>query len=353
MADPTEKLKAIEAAVAKRPPRKAADPTPEPVPGPPKRLRRTGKPSNKILADAQNELERFVRSHGIEQFDLFPGGEYPTPLTRLPLFPPTQRRTAQQLIANSVLDGKDWIPLESRWDGGGVYKSPNTLTVYDEDTLIGIMRLRTLGLSGAGTKMPAPAHVPPNVDGSVRVHSLCLLVSQLETVIKGYEPKRGWGGKAISERRQSIERLAATKLKFEKVKNDARYSGTVIDLINVTWIGDRSDACYYAQFHPVVSSWLESYRTFLDIDVRRQLSPTGKALYRFLASQRSNAAYSQRLDIIQQAIGSEEELPEFKRKAREQIKKMIDLEFLESGDISGTGRKTPYKLSVVFKRREL
>lgn len=317
-------------------------------------LRRTssGTPGPKVIAEANARLERFLRERGVEQFELFPAAEYPTPLTRLPLFPPVQRSTARELAAAA-----DWIALESRWDGGGVFKAGPALTVYDEDTLFGLMNMRQQGMTGPADRMPIAA--PPTVAASglapgnpVRVHALYCLVSQLESVIQGHTPPRGWGGRAISKRRESMENLAAITLKFQKPKGGDAFHGKPIQLIFIEYVATAEDACYYVQFHPLVSQWLEEYRTFLDFDIRRQLSPLGKAMHRSLASQRSNHNFSIPLAEFFASIGAFGELRDRKREAIPQLDRLKDLNFLEEFTITGTGRRTPWILAVTFFRRK-
>lgn len=307
-----------------------------------------GTPAAKIIAQANTRLEHFLRERGVEPFDLFPSAEYPTPLTRLPLFPPVQRCTARELAAAS-----DWIALESRWDGGGVFKAGPALTVYDEDTLFGLMNMRQQGMTGPADRLPIPA--PPSItrsglapENQVRVHALYCLVSQLEAVIQGHSPPRGWGGRAITKRRDSLENLAAITLKFQKPKGADALHGKPIQLIFIEYIATANDACYYVQFHPLISQWLEEYRTFLDFEIRRQLSPLGKAMHRCLASQRSNHTFAIPLPEFFASIGAFGELRDRKREAIPQLQKLKDLEFLESFAINGTGRKTPWVLDVTF-----
>lgn len=352
--DPVARIKATAEVAKKKGRSQTAEPAteaPEVTEAPTKR-RRSGSSARQVAKRANESLERFARQQGIEQFDLFPGGEFPTPLTRLPLFPPIQRERARSITAEKT-KAADWIGLESRWDGGGVWKAGPALTVYDEDTLAGLMKLRSHGFSGPGDRLPLPAPLQSGPGlakgaGKTKVHALFCLVSQLETEIQGKEPARGWGGRAIKKRRDSIERLGAIKLKFERTKNHDEYRGTQIDLLHIDWVGDRREACYYVQFHPLVSAWLEDYRTFMDLNLRRQLSPLGKGVYRFLASQRSNRRYSEELEVIAEAIGVDAPLREMKRQLRRQLDILINQGFVDTAEITGTGRKTPYRLVVEF-----
>lgn len=352
--DPVARVKAAAKAAKKKvQARKAAPEAEAPVAvNSPTQRRRSGSSARQVARKANESLEQFARQQGIEQFDLFPGGEYPTPLTRLPLFPPIQRERARSIAAEKT-KAADWIRLESRWDGGGVWKTGPALTIYDEDTLAGLMKLRSHGFSGPSDRLPLPTARQSGqeligVSGKTKVHALFCLVSQLETVIQGKEPPKGWGGRAIKKRRESIERLGGIKLKFERTKNHDEYRGTQIDLLHIDWVGDRREACYYVQFHPLVSAWLEDYRTFMDLNLRRQLSPLGKGIYRFLASQRSNRSYSEELEVIAEAIGVDAPLREMKRQLKSSLEKLVSEGFLNYAEITGTGRKTPYRLVVEF-----
>ena len=310
----------------------------------------TGTPGPAVIAAANEKLERFVRQRGIEQFELFPSNEFPTPFTRLPLFPPVQRTTARKAATG------DWVALHSRWDSGGVFKAGPGLTIYDEDTLIGLMTLRSQGLTGPADQLPIPAQpgalsrgLAP--DNPVRVHALYCLISQLEATIQGHAPKGGWGGRAIQKRRESLNRLAAITLRFEQPKGADGFQGKAIHLLYIEYVSTKEDSCYYVQFHPVVSQWLETYRTFIDFDLRRKLTPLGKAMHRFLASQRSNQTYTVELAVLFQAIGAEGELSQLKRPANQQLERLRVDKFLEAFKITGTGRLTPWKLTVTFAQR--
>jgi len=309
----------------------------------------TGTPGRAVIAAANEKLERFVRERGIEQFDLFPSNEFPTPFTRLPLFPPVQRTTARNAASG------DGIALHSRWGSGGVFKAGPGLTIYDEDTLIGLMTLRSQGLTGPADQLPIPAQpgaistglAPSN---PVRVHALYCLISQLESTIQCRRPSGGWGGRAIQKRRESLNRLAAITLRFEQPKGADGFQGKTIHLIYAEYVSTDADSCYYVQFHPLVSQWLETYRTFIDFDLRRKLTPLGKAMHRFLASQRSNKSYAVDLAVLFQAIGAHGELRDLKRSALVQLAKMQDEGFLGNFQITGTGRSTPWRLAVEFPR---
>lgn len=355
---PIEKVRAL-AEAAKQKSQQVSESEAIPKAAAPKksRLRKSGKSAYKIGREVEQTLKRFAQQQGIEQFDLFPGREYPTPFTRLPIFPPVQRKRARSIQAEAT-QTSDFYKLESRWDKGGVWKSGPALTVYDEDTLIGLLQLRSIGFSGNEDRMPDKVlegrrgkTFPIGKGREVVVHAGYCVVSQLESVIRGEgppDPSKGWGGKVIRRRRESLQRLGAQVLMFQSPYNLDQYRGKQIQMIQLEWIGDEGDACYYVQFHPAIVVWLEEYRTFIDLAIRRQLTPFGRALHRFLSSQRSNHRYKIELEAIAEAIGHDAKLATMKKQAQPQLKRMIELGFLESAIISGTGRRTPFMLSVIF-----
>jgi hypothetical protein len=320
--------------------------------------RQSGKSAARIGRDVEKILKQFAQQQGIEQFSLFPGNEYPTPFTRIPLFPPIQRRKARENVARETQNA-DFVKLESRWDKAGVWKAGPALTVYDEDTLAGLMHMRSIGFSGNEQRMPSKLltkeqnqrNIIQSAGKDIIVHAVYCVVSQLESKIRGHEPpnpSKGWGGAVIKRRRESLERLAGVSLKFERPHSLDMYRGKTIHIIELDWIGDREDACYYVQFHPAIVSWLLEYRTFLDMGIRRELTPFGKALHRFLSSQVSNRHYKIELEVLVQAMGWQGKQSEAKKLANDQLTKMQSLGFLKQYQINGTGRREPFVIEVWF-----
>ena len=322
--------------------------------------RQSGKSAARIGRDVEKLLKQFAEQQGIEQFTLFPGNEYPTPFTRIPLFPPIQRRKARENIARETQNA-DFVKLESRWDKAGVWKAGPALTVYDEDTLAGLMHMRSIGFSGNEQQMPSKLlandakrkDILRSAGKDIIVHAVYCVVSQLESEIRGHEPpnpSKGWGGAVIKRRRESLERLAGVSLKFERPHGLDMYRGKTIHIIELDWIGDRDDACYYVQFHPAIVSWLLEYRTFLDMNIRRELTPFGKALHRFLSSQVSNRHYKIELEVLVQAMGWQGKPSEAKKLSIEQLTKMQELGFLKNFQFQGNGRREPFILEVWFEK---
>lgn len=318
------------------------------------RLRRSGKDGGSIRRSAEQVLRHYAEQANIEQYDLFPGDEYPTPFTRLPLFVPAQRKKAREAQIAATRN-EDFVKLNSRWDRGGVYRAGPALTVYDEDTFIGLLHLRAMGFAGTASRMPSkrigktPGELVSASVSKVKVHAGYCVVSQLETVIRGTAPpKKGWSGRDIALRRESIERLGATILRFTSPQNLDHYRGKQIQMLSIDWIGDKSDACYYFEFHPAIVRWLEEFRTYVDLKIRRKLTPFGRALHRFLSSQKSNKRYDVEWATVLEAIGFRGSAGNAKRLGLEQLEKMVSLGFIAEARIDGTGRRDPFMLRVVF-----
>jgi hypothetical protein len=315
--------------------------------------RRTGKSARSIRRETKKTLERYANEMGIEQKDFWPGQEFPTLFTRLPIFPPIQRSRAREQQA-SQLKNSDFVRLSSKWEKGGVWRSGPALTVYDEDTLAALMQMRTIEFSGNELLMPSKQSKRNKMTTvshgkKVTVHAVYCVISELECLIRGEDaPKKGWSGKIIKQRRESIERLAATTLRFEQPKGLDMYRGKLIPLIEVDWAGDPRNACYYVQFHPAIVAWLKDYHTFIDLNIRRLLTPFGKALHRFLASQTSNRNYEIDFETILEAIGYDGVTSEAKRKSISQLEKLKEVNFIEAFEFRGNGRREPFKLLVQY-----
>lgn len=316
--------------------------------------RNSGKSTAHLSTKAEQSLINFANTLKIEQYDLFPSREYPTPFTRIPLFTPCQRKKARQIESEKTLNS-DFIRLNSSWDKGGVYKSGPALTVYDEDTFIGLLHLRKFAYKGRYSSMPSKrigkseSTVSLNNEKEVLVHSGHFLLTNLETLIRGTKPpKEGWGGAALNKRRESIERIGATILKFTQPQNLDRYRGKQIQIVSIDWVGEKNEAYYYFEFHPAVVLWLNEFRTYIDLNLRRKLTPFGKALHRFLCSQKSFKTFRKDWQVVLTAIGYEGRAAEANRKAKTQLALLVKLEFISSGSITGNGRSEPYNLNITF-----
>lgn len=304
---------------------------------------------------------------GTDHMPVTPGKEYPTTLTRLPLFPPSQCSRRHNAEKTQV-----WVELPSAWSRGGVVeKSGPTLSTYDEDTLIAMIQARSEVYRGHHTAMPIPTMSPSpasrmsdagiypdtgiaqssadNCACYVSIFSLC----QLETSIRGARPDRGWGGRDLRRRDASINRLSAVLLRFHADLHELYQFGRgPFSLFRAEYVKGKSSpsASYYVQWEPLLSNWLTSYRSFLDFDIRRQLTPLGKAIHRFLCSQIREDPYSFSLDTMFEAIGAncDRSQSQLKYYAKIQLAKMVECGFLLSATISRSTRTSKAIARVEF-----
>ena len=295
---------------------------------------------------AAEALDSVARQRGLEPTAMCATPKYPTMLMRLPLFPPVTRETAIEMFK------RGWVKLQSSWDGGGVYRSGPALNIYDEDTLLGLMILRSRRLTGPADQLPTVLRCLDTQDTTptaerVNVDIVLFTLSQLETAIHGDAPPQGWGERALARRCESIEDLDGLQLRFDKEQDGAGYQ-RVISLFDIPEFSKEQDACYYVQFHPLVSRWLENYYTFISFSLRRRLSDLGKALHRFLASQRSNSVYRIGASELYEAIGAQAPVWKLNQNARKQLMIMQQEGFITSFLIDGTGRSNPFVLHIVF-----
>lgn len=308
-----------------------------------------GRSSASLVAISHGTLKNIASQRGLDLTDLSPTSAYPTPLTRLPLFPPVTRETAIEMFK------RGWTRVESPWDGGGVFRAGPALNVYDEDTLLGLMVLRAWRLEGPGNRLPVSVprlEIQKNNlhDPAVKVDTLYFRISQLESAIRGDTPKGGWDAHKLERRRQSLDDLSGLQLRFDKPHGSSEYAREILSLFRTTGFSKEKNACYYVQFDPLLSRWLETYHTYIDLPLRRKLTDLGCAMHRFLASQRSNHVYRVDLTALYAAIGAKGAVGKLNQQARIQLALMQSNGFIKSFAIVGTGRSQPFVLQVHFSK---
>lgn len=273
---------------------------------------------------------RFV-SHPIT-----PGAEFPTFLTRIPIFLPMKRGRSLKLDQDNAL------PFVTSWGRGRKHGPP--LTVYDEDTLMAIARLRKNRLEGSPSNMPIPlSAIQPGASdgkGEVSVHVLGCSLSDIQ-----HECGDSDGGTNLQLRLASIKRLGATVLEFDReTKDKLSYRGTQVKLVDVAWDVYEENALLLIQFSPLMAIWLESEYTYINWSVRKQLSDTGKALHRFLSAQpKTYSIFTEKLSTI---IGFQRPYRYFMSDLRTTLTKLEELGWIASWEITGTGRRVPHKLTI-------
>ena len=268
---------------------------------------------------------------------LRPGSEFPTFLTRIPIFLPIKRGRKRQ-----ALDEDNALPFITSWGRGRKHGPP--LNIYDEDTLMAISRLRKNRIQGRPHNLPIPLsaiQLSTKRDGDeVAVHLLACTMSEIQSECDDSD-----GGTNLQLRLASIKRLGATVIEFDRqTKNKLGYRGTQIKLIDVAWDVYEEDAVLLIQFSPLMADWLESEYTYIDWNIRKKLSDTGKALHRFFSAQ--PRYYEIKTEKLLQTIGYQREYRCFMSDLRAIMKKLVKLGWIKEWKITGTGRKVPHKLTL-------
>jgi hypothetical protein len=283
------------------------------------------KPSNCIPDWVQQQL---FGEFGVEVRRLDASTEFPTALTRIPLFMPGRREQQMELLKECSLS------FCTPWGRGKRHGPP--LTTDDEDTLMAILRLRRFALRGAGARLPVPI---AGDTAEQTVHAVYLRISQLQREL-GVDA----GGRANDLRLESIKRLAATRVEFEALAGDGTVCGTTHSLLEVQWKTWRGDGVILVQFSPVISRMLEEAYSYIDWNIRRQLSPVGKAIHRFLSGQ--GRCYSIGAEKLQSTIGCHRPFGKYMQELRRAMDRLQSLGWIKNYDLSGNGRSVPFVLRV-------
>lgn len=291
-----------------------------------------GSSSNRIIEKAQLSLFELEQRGQFTQFPITPGSEFPSLLARIPIFVPGLHRSQKQL-----LDKDNALSFKTSWGTGRKHGPP--LTVYEEDTLIALAMLRQRRLIGKGAKMPISVSEIFSGEEGVNVDVLFTTLSEIEDLCGNTR-----SGHNLKLRLAAIKRLAATRLEFERLSDGQVPKGTTISILDVAWEKWEKEAVLYIQFSPVMARWLEKAHSYINWDVRMQLSAPGKAIHRFLSSQPKE--YQIGADKLRVTTGYHRELKYFMRDLRQTLAKLKELGWLKDSWLEGNGRSKPYKLII-------
>jgi hypothetical protein len=292
-----------------------------------------GRASDAVIAEAQLSLFQLERKGRFTSFPIDPQSEFPTFLTRLPIFVP-----GQQIKQRALLDDDNALPFECSW-GQGRRHGP-LLTIYDEDTLIAIGKLRQKCLSGNPQKLPVALSrlAAPNGGDNVHVHVAQFMLSDIHRICG-----TSGGGTNDKRRLNSIKKLAATSIEFDNKTADKFVGqGTNVKLLDVLWQEYQQNAILYVQFTPVVAAWFESEYTYINWELRRKLSDTGKAHHRFLSSQRKH--YKIGCKVLLKAIGYVRPYKKYMSELRRDMEQLRVEGWLKASQVTGNGRTIPHML---------
>ena len=287
--------------------------------------------------NANHQLYEMEQSGRFNTYPLVPNNQFPTLLTRLPIFRPTTR-----IKQKKMLDQDNALEFSTPF-GSGRRHGP-LLTVRDEDTLIAITRLRDRRLYGNATDLPIPiASWCADTQGKVQVHFVLCTVQDIN-----HEKNLTNGGENYRATVDSIKRLAATSIELNTNRHE-RYFGEVekggtLRLLDVIWELYEKDGILLIQIPPIIAYWLEKEYTYLNWEVRLSLNDLGKSLHRFLSSQPRH--YQGQVSRIAESIGYDGPSKNTKPRFREALEQMLKLKWLSSYRFTGTGRRQPLMLSI-------
>lgn len=301
---------------------------------PTKKSRGRGVAAIRIIEQAQLKLFEEERRGKFTQYPVEPGTEFPSILTRVPIFVPAQRGTAKQLLDDELA-----MNFETGWGKGRKFGPP--LTIYDEDTLLALGALRQKQLHGMGQNMPLKVINPFDPEEDTVVHVLYTTISEIEEYLQNSK-----GGRGHKRRLASVHRLAAVTIEFSRI-SDPKLNSVVkrrtfnTKLIDMATEELSKDSCLYIQFPPVMVQWLRESYTYIDMNVRRQIpSDTGKAIHKYLAGQTNINILAETLKSV---TGSQKPMKRFLQDLRETLKILERIGWLEY-ELVGNGRRYPYKL---------
>ncbi len=302
---------------------------------------RRGVPSPKLVEEAERAFLMQEQLGLFTALPLRPSNEFPSLLARLPIFPAIARSRQQPL-----LDKDNALPFKTPFGRGRRHGPP--VCIEDEDYLIALTRLRQKAVRGHGTKLPIPITSNPGFadnEGNVQVHVVhCTIVQILEEM--GLDTNAGPGYQRVVE---ALYRLRNVSIELETRKQE-KYLGKVtrstsFKLVDIDMATFESNGVVFAQFHPIVAKWLQHDATFLDWSVRRQLrGRNARALHRFLSSQPKD--YENDLATIAEITGWEGEKRKLRSQVEAALKQMQALNWVDSWEFTGTGRRIPYRLIV-------
>ena len=274
----------------------------------------------------------------LEKTRLPPADELPTFFTRVPIFAPGFSRSQKALIDDARLR------ITTPW--GTVIRNGPALTIYDEDTLYALVHLRDSRVVAPRDYLPLGGidatyelALEQEADPRHVVHWTRCLISDIQRFLG-----RSDGGRSARDTLESIKRIARTSLEFETEIPHIAQRGGILRIYDVLWECWERDSVLFIQFSPVIARWLEKDFTYIEWQVRRQLSDTGKAVHRFLSSQPH--IYRISCQKLRATIFYMRDFKSFMRDLRTVMRQLESIGWLRSYEITGTGRKTPYVLHI-------
>lgn len=311
---------------------------------------RRGMSATRVIEKAQGQLFEDAKSgKGFTASALEPGSEFPTILTRVPIFPPLKRTAA-----NSDIDGGS-IEFGTPW-GEGKKLGP-MLNTYDEDTLLALTRKRQIKLEGLAAKFPVGTTDITKMDsgGDSIVDTLYITIGEIEHFLS--EGKKSRGGADYKRRLASINRLNRTIVEFTTFndRTKALFKSNTFNtkLVEVVIREMDGEAVLYVQFPPIITLWLSKSYTYIDMEIRSQLSDNGKALHRALSGLSPGIGKPINIGVqkLKEITGTNLTNKKFNQELRQTLGKLEELGWLKDVEFKGTGRRTPLVLTARRTRK--
>jgi hypothetical protein len=283
----------------------------------------------------QAELFQQESKHLFLQIPIVPNNQFPTVFTRLPVFLPGTRRKQRQLLA---AEEDMALRIETPW--GICTRMGPPLTVYDEDTLLGLSDLRVSRVNGEPHKLPIPLKqlAAYNNPGNVQVDVAMGTLTDLLGACGNKEH-----GDSFQDRYKSLKRLIGTTLIFERLSSQSNLlqPGKDLDIISANWARWEEDGIFLVQFSPAMTYWMRHEFVYIDRKVRARLTgDTAKAVHRFLSS--CDKTYKIGAEKLMRCVGYTRDYKSFMRDLKQSLEEMVQIGWLRDRDITGTGRKIPH-----------
>ncbi|MFK5948249.1 MAG: hypothetical protein QM500_05725 [Methylococcales bacterium] len=281
----------------------------------------------------------------LDFLEIVPSNEYMTAFTRIPVFLPVKNRK------KCNADPEEGVVMETSW--GRIRRFGAGLNIYDEDTLMGLMHCcRQRAITGKTSDVYTYTQ-PTSQNELIRnKHEPVITIHYGESSL--YEINRylnrGTGGKDYKKTRDSIRRLS--RVTFEVEVGPSGKAIHINDLLFKLVNKEDSDSRqpFKVIFQPLVTQLLASQLTYIDMNIRMQLTDLGKAVHRFLSSQFDSKRYSYEIGTkkLYEIIGYQGEYKAFMRSMRNDvIPKLIDTGWIKDGKIESDGKNKPLKLKIL------
>ncbi|NKC01858.1 MAG: hypothetical protein GKR90_25620 [Pseudomonadales bacterium] len=299
--------------------------------------KKRGLSSQRLIEKGQLSLFQGEKEGRFTSQAIKPGGETPTIFTRVPIFTPVKRGA----MPPTVFDQDGAYVFETGHGRGRKFGAQ--LSIFDEDTLLALLGLRQLQLRGQPGKLPVPLQDPIQRWSETDDSNVQVLFTTI-TDIQRFLGKSN-DGKSRKAREESLKRLASVSLEFTKISDNvssliksATFTTKIVDILHESM---EEDTVLYVQFPPVMVHWLQESYTYQDMKVRDGISgDVGKAIYRFLASQKHINIGVEKLQTI---TGSLLRRGRFNEELRKTIKHLESIGWCRA-KVIGNGRSEPQKL---------